>query len=282
MSEVMYLRPTVATVTETNLTDEAYPIFNISTTYAKNDRVISDTQIYISRVNENTGNTPLTYPLFWKLEGTVNTLAAFDPHFFTQSYANNEITYTISAPSVDTIAFANLEATEIVVELLDENDAVIETKTSGLVTVNGDDWIDYWFNPLSYATKEVIYVPIAVSSKIKIKIKNPGSIAKVGNLGIGMRTTLGCEKYGTKVSSRLVKDPYGTKKVVEDVSMSLDIDSNLRIAEVDEIARIGDKFTFYFFGYESGEIVCAKATNPESIHEDFTSSTLNLELEGIK
>ena len=278
----MYLRHTSATVLSTNVIDASLPVFDIASNYAKNTIIVSDTQIYRSLKDDNMGNLPLYFPVFWKLEGTINTLAAFDPHFFTQSVAQDEIIYLISAPAVDTIAFANLEASEIVIELLDIDDNIIETKTSGLISVNGINWINYWFNPLSHTTRDVIYIPIAVSDKIRIRIKNPGALAKVGNIGIGMRTIIGCEIPGTRVSQRLVRDPWGEMKTILDVSLSIGLDTQLRISTGDELSHIGDKFSFFFFGDDSEDIVCAKITNNETTDNDEIYGILNLELEGIK
>jgi hypothetical protein len=226
--------------------------------------------------------------MYWKKLRSTNLTAQFDGMFFSRTEAQGEINQVFTSPSASLVAFAGLEATEIEVILYNKEGREITRIVESLSYTPCDTWQDYFQNMCASnnrRTSAVIYFPLIEdacidSNKARIIIKNGGDIAKVGTIQIGQPIDIGCELYGTSITGRRVKTPFGKSETVLDAQMAVMVNNNFTRIKIEELIKIGD--SFHFFIYDNGkDVLCAKVTESSTTKERGNKQKINFTLEGL-
>lgn len=196
-----------AQLISSNIAEDEYPVYSAVTTYAKGDRVIvtSVHLIYESLVDSNLGNDPLDTtadPPKWVKVGPTNRWGMLMDPISKQSTKAEEIVVVLAPGRINSIAFFNLDATEIVLSLDDPTEgqvysATIDLNSSAAVT----DWYTYFFEPIS-RRKDVskFDLPAYGAAELTITIRAPGGTAKCGRVVVGLQADIGLTKWGAQFS----------------------------------------------------------------------------------
>lgn len=202
---------TIGTNATTNVASSSAPDYNPATAYADGFVVIDPvTRIeYESLQNSNTGHA-LTDTLWWLSLGVENKLRMFDDSIGTQT-ANSELIEIVLdlKKNVTTLALLNVVALEVQVVVEDSVGGVKLDKTIKTTEPSGGSWWKWHFSSITRVDRVLLDgLPSYSQATIKIRIKNPGAIAKCGILVIGQRISLGMTQYGASVGF----DDYSVKK----------------------------------------------------------------------
>ncbi len=277
---------------------DSTPTYNAGTTYAKDELVQYQGDIYISLVASNTGKTPgaAGSEANWLIKGPNNVYAMFDKQVSTQTTTTSPLTVVFSPGVVtDSLALVNLSSTITVkVDVLDKPGGVnVFSKTYSLDGTIITDWFEYFFEPYDLSTELIVQgIPLYSTSVISLEISSGGSVA-IGNLSFGSIYKLGNTTYGSSVGIRdySIKetDAFGNTSFVQRPfsrrgSFNLDIPKSdlnkvskileeIRTTPVVWVATDEDDYQFStIFGYY-------KDYNIEIIHPSY--STCSLEIEGL-
>ena len=202
---------TIGTNATTNVASSSAPDYNPATAYADGFVVIDPvTRIeYESLQNSNTGHA-LTDTLWWLSLGVENKLRMFDDSIGTQT-ANSELIEIVLdlKKNVTTLALLNVVALEVQVVVEDSVGGVKLDKTIKTTEPSGGSWWKWHFSSITRVDRVLLDgLPSYSQATIKIRIKNPGAIAKCGILVIGQRISLRMTQDGASVGF----DDYSVKK----------------------------------------------------------------------
>lgn len=211
------IRPVTVTdsiLDSSNVPENDYAEWAVGTTYNIGDKVIvlSTHRVYESLIGSNTGNNPTTDDgTKWLNIGATNRWRAFDGTISDQVTNTTTITYSFDPQVVvNSIAFFNLDATEVVVTVTDPVEGVVYDNTVSL-TDNGavTDWWAYFFEPIVRKSEIALFdLPNYGSATLDVEVNTAtGDTAKVGQIVFGNQKSLGLTTYGTTVS---IQD-YSTK-----------------------------------------------------------------------
>lgn len=204
-------------------TDEPYPIYATTTTFAVGQRcILPDLNstpepllptIWESLTDANVGNTPYSSPTQWLNVGATNACKMYSGIVGEQSTYAEIIEVGIMCPSsvaVDSLALLNIDAASIQVQFY----TVTYSGTYPLTLV-------YDQTKTSLAGKKDVAfmdIPSALGGFLKVTINNPGGTAKIGELIKGAQTTLGADLQGAKISiidySGKKADDFGNYTIV--------------------------------------------------------------------
>jgi len=234
---------TDANLTSSNVPETDAPFWLIGTTYAINDQVIYEHNIYESLVGGNAGNQPDISPTEWLFIGATNRYKAFDKRLSDVVSQAESITYTINhnGEFVSAVAFFGLKGSTLLVEVNDPDDGLAFSQSYVLLDDTGViDWSTYFFSPIGVQRQEVLEValPPYLNASTTVTITNAGGIAQVGQIVLGRLFDLGVTVYGTSISiedySRKERDAFGNAIIVERAFAQL-VDYDVRIRT--EVAR---------------------------------------------
>lgn len=161
-------------------------------------------KIYESLTAANLANYPpsdvlLATPKWLEISST-NRWKAFDAVVGSQTSQATSITYEITAAEIfDSIAFLNLDASEVNLVFTDPIHGEVYNETISLITtaITGTtaviDWYTYFFGAFMKITDFVrLDIPPYLNAVLTITINNsPGVDAKVGAIIIGRQTIIG-------------------------------------------------------------------------------------------
>lgn len=290
-----------------NDTDDA-ALYVAGTTYAVGNRVrrTETHKVYESLVASNVGNTPETNltgttPKWLEVKAT-NKWSAFDNVNSTQATGTTTgggnaavLTYVLKPGAgefADSIAFFNLDAITVQVQVADSGGVERYNKTTDLRSKFSSGWKDYFFKKL-VRRRDVVFtdLPLYAGATITITITKTGSVAKVGDIIIGRAVTLGEMLWAPEVRildySRKDTDAFGNTKFTKRrnaklLSCALWVENEL----FDEVRRILAEYTstpLVWVGTEdySSTIVFGFCRDFRGVLESPAGSTCNLEIEGL-
>ena len=158
-----------------------------------------------ARVNHiaATGNAPqnmISDPT-WIFMYESNPRRMFDNSSSSQSTQANSIDVTLAlAKSINSIAFINIECTDVRVIMSNLNAEVVFDQSFS--TIRSDlvyDWWTYLFNPITFKSDLIVTgLPIHNLSSVRIILSNPGATAKCGAVILGQLIDAGESQYGLK------------------------------------------------------------------------------------
>lgn len=240
------IRPVTVTdsvLVSSNLTEDDYPVWSSSTTYAVGDRVIltSTHRIYESVIVSNLNNDPSLNDLTkWINLGATNKWKAFDGVLADQATNTTSITYSLTPNSlVNALALFNLSAETLNVTVTDPTDGEVYNKDYAL-TDNSliDNWFSYFFEPIVKKSEIILLdLPSYTTATIDITLSiNPGDLVSVGEIVFGNQKTLGFTLYNTVVGiqdySRKTVDDFGNatitkRRFAQTVDYDVKVNTNL-------------------------------------------------------
>ena len=196
-----------------NATVEDYPAWDSDSTYDTDDRVIYNNRVYKSLVDDN-GEEPGT-GLNWFDEGATNPYKCIDEYINTQTINEDDLVMEFSFTNADTIAFFNVYAKAVKIEIYDTNDNLIGTIEKDLLT-NVNSWEDYFYRKEEYIERFFIRGAFMLVGKLKITLYKADDV-KVGILQIGSASDLGLTLEDVKSDI----DDYSKKDIDENGNVYL-------------------------------------------------------------
>jgi len=211
-----------------NVAEDDYAEWDVSTTYAADDFVISTTthRVYKSVQGSNLGNDPTTDDGTWWTDWTAtNRWKAFDQVIADQVSNSGTIQYVIQpANRVTGLAFLNLEAAEVTVTVTDDASPAntVYDETFSLVDDSAIiDWLTLFTVDLSGELTDTLLVTDFLAFptyEITITIGDGIGTARVGEVVFGAVTKLGETLVGTTIGltsfSPKERDDFGNFKIV--------------------------------------------------------------------
>ncbi len=209
-------------LTATNLTETDAPEWDIATSYAVDDVVMSLTthSLYVSEVAGNLANDPDTSGAIWTRLSATNIWKAFDKLIANQVANDDLISYTLQpAGEVSGIAFFGLDADAIDIEV--SLGTTVYSFHQDLVNLDEvDGWYSWLFSGV-VREKESLFLDLpylGAGTEYKIDITGSGAI-KVGQIVAGKATIIGTVAWGAQIGildySRKDRDGFGNVYIVE-------------------------------------------------------------------
>ena len=192
-----------AGVVASSVLENDHPAYNPATNYAALVRVVSASSIYESAQTPNTGNTPLTSPLFWTRISATNRMKMFDAEVSTLTTATSFISAVVAPGLVDSLAvFAALGATLKVTGTDGLGGPVVYAKTIALDASTVGDWYEWTYQPFLPVTTIVLSdLPLYGSLHVSVTISGVGAVA-MGLLAFGRIEAVGNTQHGLSVDVR--------------------------------------------------------------------------------
>lgn len=211
-----------------NVPEDEGPNWSLGVSYIVGDIVIYDgiNNEHVGRVFEcliaNSNHRPiLGGDSTWLDCGYNNRWKMFDQVVGTQTELAEEIAISHPTNSINSIAFLDLDATEIVITMTDPVEGLVYSETIDLITqTNVVDAYTYFTEPIITQDSVVLLgVPSYPSAILSVSIKKPGSIAKIGTFAFGLQQEIGGTQYNPSVGitdySRKEADAFGNYSIVE-------------------------------------------------------------------
>lgn len=189
---------------------ETEATWSSATSYSKENKVVYSERLYESLQDSNSNHQPDTSPTWWLDIGPSNKSAWYDMQVSTQSAGTSPVTLSIKpGTSITSIAFINISATSISLELLDgESGPQVFQQTIDLDGTIITDWFDYFFEEPDLRDNAVILnIPPYQDCVINITLSSPTTVL-IGAIIIGMVANIGQTQYGITLGIR----DYSAKK----------------------------------------------------------------------
>lgn len=234
-------------LTACNVPENDYPEWSGVASYVVGDRRLYEHKIYEALV-ANTNCVPTAYistiPPKWLDCGFDNRWKMFDKKVGSQTSLAEEIELTLAPGLVDSIAFLDVDAVAIDIVMTDPVEGVVYSATVDLIDQAViDDAYTYFFIPIvTHDAAVLLGIPPYGNASISFTIRNPGGVAKIGTLAVGMQKSLGIALYQPSVGitdySRKEKDQFGEYSIIErGFSKRLSCDVRLKSSKADDLHR---------------------------------------------
>lgn len=232
---------TEAVLTSSNLPESEYPNWN-GGSYGVGDHCLKNHRIYEALVAHNNidpAGTP-TVPPTWLDRGMDNRWRMFDNKVSSQSSRLESIIVNLSPNAViNAIAFLNVSAQSVRVQMIDPVDGSVYDRTLSLIDPGVTEFYDWFFSPVKQLKDAVLLdLPPYGTAQLIITISYPGGTAAIGHFVMGYLTDLGRTAWDSSVGitdySRKETDEFGDWILVERAySKSVDLEVALNTSEVD-------------------------------------------------
>lgn len=244
------IRPVTITegmLTACNVAEDDAPAWDGGTAYIAGNRVIYSHVVYECLVG-NTGaqpdqNTGGTTPKWLNL-GATNRWKMFDEKVGSQTVKADAITLTVAPGLIDSIAFLDLVATEIILSMTDPVEGLVYSETVDLVSkATIVDGYTYFFEPIITTDSVVLLgIPPYQNASISITINYPAGNAAVGTIAFGMQKELGVTQYQPTISitdySKKEVDTFGNYSVLQRAySKRLECELHVKNVNIDVLHR---------------------------------------------
>lgn len=201
---------------------DTYGEWNVGTTYAANDIVISTTthHEYQSLQAANNGHS-LSDAAWWLDLGPTNRFRMFDQsNSSTTTNADSiEVAVTVTGRA-DAVSLLTIVGASVQVVMTTVDDGEIYNQTFNLVSDSGiNDWYEYFFEPIVRQGDLTIYdLPLNADPTITVTLNEPGGTATIGTLVIGQSRYLGFVLQGARTGirdfSRKDQDEFGNFTII--------------------------------------------------------------------
>lgn len=222
---------TNSTLASSNVAENDYAEWDISTTYDADDLVIvigTSHRIYKSVQGGNLGNDPTTDDgTWWVDQGATNRWKAFDQRLSDPVTNTTSIEYQIiDAKRLDAVALFNIGNGNVAtVTLTDETVSPAEQVYTHTVSLLDDtfvvDWFTYFFEETQYVAQIIVDdLPPFLGATLDISINGEtGETVSCGQIVYGKKHQIGQTLMGTGVGiqdfSRKERDDFGNALLVE-------------------------------------------------------------------
>ena len=196
-----------------NAAVENYPAWDSDSTYDKDERVIYNNRIYKSLIDNN--NEEPENSLNWFNKGATNPYKCIDKYINTQTISEDDLVMEFSFKNADTIAFFNVYAKAVKIEIYTNDNNLVRTIEKDLLT-NVNNWGDYFYRKEEYIERFFIKGSFMLVGKLKITLYKTDNV-KVGILQIGNESDLGLTLEDVKSDI----DDYSKKNIDENGNVYL-------------------------------------------------------------
>jgi len=196
--------------------------YNVATTYAEGNRVISTTthRIYESVQSANTGNS-LTDIAWWVDIGPTNRWAMFDAVIGTVTAQATPLTVVLDTGIITSVVLLDIAATSVTISMTDgPGGATVYNETYAIEDSQVVlDWFDYFFSEIIPATTLIVNdLPPYSGARLTVSLAAP-TTAECGTLVIGKLVDLGQTLAKPSITiqdySRKETDTFGVTSVLE-------------------------------------------------------------------
>lgn len=244
------IRPTNITdsmITACDVPETDYDAWSSATEYVVGNRCLYNHKNYECLEN-NTDNDPATYSITtvpkWLDLGYDNRWKMFDTIVGTQTSQATSFSITLVPGLIDSIAFLDVEATTIDIEMVDPVEGTVYEETIDMIMKSPVvDLYTYFFEPIITDDAAVLLgIPPFGSASITVTVTNTGGVAKLGTLALGTQKCLGLTLYEPSISitdySKKEVDAFGNYTIVERrFSKKFSCDLNLNSSSVDDLQK---------------------------------------------
>lgn len=291
-----------AALISTDIAEADYPEWSAEASFAVGGRcMVTATgihKIYESLIAGNIGHYPPSAAVnesgaaYWLDLGPTNRWGMFDAQIGTYSSRPDEINVTVAVGITDSIAFLELDATEIEVSITDPVEGLVYSKS---VSLRDDsavvDWHAFFFEEIVRKTDVSLFDLPTLSAPVAVRIINAGTDAKCGAMVLGKQFAIGEAlpgvTFGITDYSRKERDTFG-RPIINKRSYSkrATVELFMPINRFDYISRmlaeyratpivwsiLSDYSSATIYGYYKDFYVSVKSRN---------ISHCNLEIEGL-
>lgn len=263
---------TNTTLTATNVTEADHPVWDISTTYDADDRVIviGDVhKIYQSVSGSNLGNEPsgtTASTAEWVYVGATNRWKPFDQRTSDPVTRVTPIQYTITdSRYVASLAFFNIQAAnEVEITITDTGAVEVYNETVNLIdTSHMTDWFLFFTEVPRYVRQKLVLgLPFTAGADVELEFRGAtGATIGVGQIVLGRSQNIGETVTGTRPGfvdySRKDRDAFGEPIIVardfkRRVEYAVAIDTQRADNIIEDLAALRAKGAVYFADSDTG------------------------------
>jgi len=211
---------------DSNIAEDDYPLYSVTTTYALGARVIvvgsNVHRIYESLQNTNLNHDPATSTTWWIDVSATNRWKMFDDSVTTQTTNADQISVSLLIPGrVNMAAALNVSCQSIRVAMTDGANGIVYDKTISAKSFAGiTDWYKYFFAPV-YRRKDIVFedMPEYAGTRIDVQVNGTGETVACGALICGQGMGIGRTELGASVGiqdySVKKRDDFGNYRILE-------------------------------------------------------------------
>lgn len=252
----------------------------------------SQSGVHSATAGQNFGR-PLSNKTYWLPIGATNRWKMFDTYNNTQTENPESIVIEVDPKAIaQGVYIGNAEATEIVITSTDPVSGVVYSQaTSMQVSNSGSSFYRWLFGRRRRKTYFLtLDLPLFYLTRLKVEIKNPGSIARCGMCNLGPIEDVGFSQYGLGTD---IKDYSttrfnfdGTSETVErgySKRMNLDVllDNGMIDYVQEKLAAARQRSLVYIGAPEFGStVLCGKFSSFKNVIEGHDYSKMALQIEG--
>lgn len=202
---------------------DTFAAYSGAATYGLDYKVIDTTthHVFQSLQASNTGHS-MSDTAWWLDVGPTNRYNMFDQSNSTQTMNGEDIDVTVTVDGrADSVSVLNMTAATVQVIMTTVEDGELYNETHNLVSNSGvNNWFEYFFEPVVRKGDLTIYdLPLNKDPSIQVIVSEPGEIAKVGSLVIGLSREIGDVIHPSRVGiqdySRKEADDFGNFTIVQ-------------------------------------------------------------------
>lgn len=202
---------TDAVLASSTVAEADYPAWNSATAYAVGDHCIlaSVHRVYkclTAHTNKQPDTDVASVTPSWQEVGYTNRWRMFDPYVNTLTTKSDGIQVVLDASSCDSVALFNLSGSDVLLELLVDEEVVFSQSIT-LATRSVGSWYDWFFTEFDTVADVRAKFPVYYSAQLRITV---GGDAACGNVVVGRTRDIGSSLYEPTVGlldySRKVTD----------------------------------------------------------------------------
>ena len=252
----------------------------------------SQSGVHSAAAGQNFGRA-LTDKTYWLAVGATNRWKMFDTYNNTQTENPESIVIEVDPKAIaQGVYIGNAEAAEIVITSTDPVSGVVYSQTTSMQTSSsGSSFYRWLFGRRRRKTYFLtLDLPLYYNTRVKIEIKNPGSVARCGMCNIGPIEDFGYSQYGLGTDIRDYSTTRfnfdGTSETVErgfSKRMTIDVElDNDMIDYAQERLAAGRQRSLVYIGAPQfgSTVLCGKFSSFKNVIEGFTHSKMALQIEG--
>ena len=245
-------------IISTTALDKANTDWDDTSSFAKDSwvRIAGLKRVYRCAAEVSTNQYPPANPSVWIDYGATNSYKMFDDIIGSQTEFIEELTVTVGANLLNSIAILNLDnvsAISLVQTDLNTNEILLE-KTINLTDYGVLSLYDYWYKPLLFE-RDFINLELIFSPNAEVKITfSSASTGKVGAVVTGLTDNIGLTLFGTKIKlkdySKYDVDDYGNTSFSKRgysriITGKVIIDTSLVDETLSKLARLRGSLTLF-------------------------------------
>ena len=227
-----------STLVSSNVTADANPEWNSSTSYTLGDVVkVSDDGVHklYTALGSSLNSYPPNNPTDWEEGATTNRWKMFNQVVQDQTVFASSIDVTVAQGAIiNGIALINVYCDSIDVTVTDPVDGVVYDETFSMVSTSGiSNWYEYFFTNVERKTElAIVDLPPYPNAEINVVLNGTGDV-KCGALVFGQAVIIGDSQYGANFG---IID-YSTKNVDDEGNITISEGAYADEANIDVVIQ---------------------------------------------